>query len=329
MLMVPPALATQGWQVRTIGDDIAWIHVDESGQLRAINPEAGFFGVVPGTNTATNSAAMATMNQDTIFTNVALADDGIPWWEGKGNPSTLMLTDWLGNRRRLGDGGDPLAHPNSRFTAPARNCPTMSSEWESPDGVPLAGILFGGRRADTVPLIRQARDWQQGVFFGATMASQKTAAAEGKVGELRFDPMAMLPFCGYHMGDYFAHWLRVGQAAKNPPAIFAVNWFQKDADNNFLWPGYGENVRALIWAVERIRGAGKATETPIGSVPTVDALHTEGLALPPGALEQLLVVSPDKWRAEATAIEAYFATFGDRLPDPLQEELARLKASLG
>jgi phosphoenolpyruvate carboxykinase (GTP) len=325
MLVVPGALANEGWEARTVGDDIAWIHPGPDGRLWAINPEAGFFGVVPGTNTATNSSAMITMQEETIFTNVALAEDGIPWWEGKGNPSTNYLTDWKGNRRKLGDGGEPMAHPNSRFTAPARNCPTMSPDWESPQGVPLSGILFGGRRADTVPLIRQARSWEEGVFFGATMASQKTAAAEGKVGELRFDPMAMLPFCGYHMGDYFAHWLSVGKNIPHPPAIFAVNWFRKDAESNFLWPGYGDNLRALIWAIKRIRGEVDGIETPIGLLPHATDIPTEGIALSPEKLHSLLAIDTEKWQAEAEAIEKHFAIFGDKLPASLREQLRTLR----
>ena len=340
MLVVPEALAKDGWQARTVGDDIAWIHPGSDGRLWAINPEAGFFGVVPGTNAQTNLSAMTTMQSDTIFTNVALADDGIPWWEGKGEPSTPTLTDWKGNRRRYrekkeeGESGEskesaePFAHPNSRFTAPAHNCPTMSPSWESPQGIPLSGMLFGGRRADTVPLIRQARNWEEGVFLGAIMASQKTAAAEGKVGELRFDPMAMLPFCGYHMGDYFAHWLTVGKSVAHPPAIFAVNWFQKDTENNFLWPGYGDNLRALIWAIKRIRGEVDAIETPIGLLPNMSDIPIEGLTLSQEKQEQLLTIDVKKWQMETEAIEKHFALFGSHLPESLAKQLEHLKHSL-
>jgi phosphoenolpyruvate carboxykinase (GTP) len=326
-MMVSP-LAAQGYTVRTVGDDIAWMHVGADGRLWAVNPEAGFFGVAPGTGAHTNPNAMATVRANTIFTNVAVGDDGLPWWEGMGDPPGEYLTDWKGVRRRVSDGGEPFAHPNSRFTAPAAQCPSISPHWEDPTGVPISGILFGGRRAAGMPLAVEALSWEHGVFLGATMASETTAAAAGKVGVLRRDPMAMLPFCGYHMGDYFAHWLAMGERIPNPPALFHVNWFRKDAEGKFLWPGYGENVRALIWMLGRIRGTAGAEETPIGRVPTPESLNTDGLDVTPERLRELLAVHQDEWRAELPDLAAHLDRFGDRLPAALREQLEALRSRL-
>ncbi|WP_395088022.1 phosphoenolpyruvate carboxykinase (GTP) [Armatimonas sp.] len=318
-----------GWTVRTVGDDIAWLRIGEDGRLWAVNPEAGFFGVAPGTSEKTNPSAMETIRSNTLFTNVARTDGGRPWWEGIGQASKWM-TDWRGNHRPGQDlEGGKFAQPNSRFTAPAKQCPTISPNWEDPQGVPISGILFGGRRNDTMPLVLEANSWQHGVFLGATMASQTTAAAGGAQGVLRRDPMAMLPFCGYHMGDYFAHWLEMGKNIPNPPKIFHVNWFQKDENGTFLWPGYGENLRPLLWMRERILGEGKAVVTPIGTVPTPEGLNLEGLPLADGVMEQLLTVDHDLWTAECDAIATHFETFGDKLPHALADELEALRKRVG
>lgn len=333
MLVVPEELAKEGWSARTVGDDIAWMHVGADGRLWAINPESGFFGVAPGTSSATNPNAIATVGENTIFTNVAVSDDGKPWWEGMDGPGAPCpyeyLTDWLGVRRAVADGGEPFAHPNSRFTAPARQCPSISPHWEDPQGVPISAILFGGRRDDTQPLVMEAFSWQHGVFLGSVMGSRTTAAAEGNVGILRRDPMAMRPFCGYHMGDYFAHWLEMGKRIPHPPSIFHVNWFRRDSENKFLWSGFGENVRALIWMQERIAGQAGAQETLAGMVPRPEDLHLEGLELSPQRLEAALAVFAAEWAQEVDAIENYYTTnFGDRLPTVLQKELAALRERL-
>jgi phosphoenolpyruvate carboxykinase (GTP) len=332
MLVVPPALAAQGWKARTVGDDIAWMRVGPDGRLWAINPEAGFFGVAPGTSEATNPNAMATVRRNTVFTNVALTDDGQPWWEGMDGPHAPnphdYLTDWHGNRRPVAAGGEPFAHPNSRFTAPASGCPSISPHWEDPEGVPISGILFGGRRNTTLPLVMEAFDWQHGVFLGSVMGSRTTAAAEGQTGVLRRDPMAMRPFCGYHMGDYFAHWLEMGGRIPRPPKIFHVNWFRRDADDKFLWPGFGENVRALLWMWGRVRGEAGARETLAGLLPSPEDLPLDGLDLPRERLEAALRVDPTEWATEAEDIEEHYALFGDRLPGPLREELTALEKRL-
>lgn len=332
MLVVPPALAAQGWSARTVGDDIAWMRVGPDGRLWAINPEAGFFGVAPGTSDATNPNAMATVRQETIFTNVAVTDDGQPWWEGMDGPGVPTehdyLTDWHGVRRPVQPGAEPFAHPNSRFTAPAKNCPSISPHWEDPQGVPISGILFGGRRNTTQPLVMEAFSWQHGVFLGSVMGSRTTAAAEGQTGVLRRDPMAMRPFCGYHMGDYFAHWLEMEARIPHPPTIFHVNWFRRDAENNFLWPGFGENVRALIWMWDRIRGTAGAQETIAGLVPTPEDLRLDGLEIPREQLEAALAVDPAEWAEEAEDIEEHYALFGDHLPGALREELTALEGRL-
>jgi phosphoenolpyruvate carboxykinase (GTP) len=318
-----------GWTVETIGDDIAWMRFGEDGRLYAINPEAGFFGVAPGTGFATNPNAMASLWGNTVFTNTALTPEGDVWWEGMTPEAPPVLTDWLGEPWTPA-AGRPAAHPNARFTVPAAQCPSIAPEWEDPAGVPISAILFGGRRAATVPLVYEARDWEHGVFVGATMASETTAAAAGAVGNLRRDPFAMVPFCGYHMGEYFAHWLATGAAgdAAKLPRIFQVNWFRKDADGRFLWPGFGENSRVLAWIAERCEGTADAVESPIGLLPSAGALHVENLELSAAALDSLLAVDVAGWKAELPGMAAYFASFGDRLPPALLTQLDDLRARL-
>jgi phosphoenolpyruvate carboxykinase (GTP) len=324
-MMVSPFEA-QGYKVRTVGDDIAWLRPGPDGRLWAVNPEAGFFGVVPGTGPDTNPMAMATISHDTIFTNVAVTRGGVPWWEGKSRPAPADLLDWQG---RPWDGQGKAAHPNARFTAAARQCPSMSPRWEDPQGVPLSAIVFGGRRARLAPLVFQSRDWEHGVFIGATMASETTAAATGQVGVVRRDPMAMLPFCGYNMGDYFGHWLRVGRALHRPPAIFHVNWFRTGAEGRFLWPGFGENLRVLMWMIDRVRATGAgAVETPIGLVPAPSALNLAGLDIARADVEALLKVDRDEWAAEVPEMRAFFDRFGDRLPRELDRALDALSHQL-
>ena len=325
LAMLQSPLELQGVRVRTIGDDIAWLRPGPDGRLWAVNPEAGFFGVVPGTGPDTNPMALQTIAQNTIFTNVAVTPNGIPWWEGKDKNPPADLIDWQG---KAWDRTGKAAHPNSRFTAPARQCPTMSSRWEDPQGVPLSAIVFGGRRARVAPLVFESRDWEHGVFVGATMGSETTAAATGQVGVVRRDPMAMLPFCGYNMGDYFAHWLRMGRAVSKPPAIFHVNWFRTDKAGRFLWPGFGQNLRVLLWMIERVKGQGKAVETPVGFVPTRDALNLEGLNLSATDLETLLAVDREEWAAEVPEIRAFFEKFGDRCPPSLFASLDALSQQL-
>ena len=322
LAMLVSPLEAQGYKVRTVGDDIAWLRPGPDGRLWAVNPEAGFFGVVPGTGPETNPTAMATISHDTIFTNVAVTKQGVPWWEGKTRTPPPDLLDWQG---RPWDGNGKAAHPNSRFTVSARQCPTMSSRWEDPQGVPLSAIIFGGRRARLAPLVFQSRDFAHGVFVGATMGSETTAAATGQVGVVRRDPMAMLPFCGYNMGDYFQHWLDMGRALARPPAIFHVNWFRTGADGRYLWPGFGENLRVLLWMVDRVKGRGAAVDTPIGLVPAPGALPLDGLALSRADVDALLRVDRDEWAAEVPEIRAFFERFGARLP----AELGRALDALG
>jgi phosphoenolpyruvate carboxykinase (GTP) len=314
--MLRPTLP--GWKAETIGDDICWMRFAADGSLRAINPEAGFFGVAPGTGYATNPNAIAALSANTIFTNVALTNDGDVWWEGLTPSPPEGLTDWRGRPWTPGT-GEPAAHPNARFTAPARQCPSMAPEWEDPEGVPITAILFGGRRASAVPLVTEAYDWNHGVFLASNVASEGTAAAENKVGDLRRDPFAMLPFCGYNMGDYFAHWLAL--AAKGDPArlprIFFVNWFRKDANGHFIWPGFGENSRVLKWIVERLEGKADARPTPIGLVPEASDLDLAGLDLTDEQLGLLLRVDLEVWREEAALVPAAYEAFGDRLPREL------------
>jgi phosphoenolpyruvate carboxykinase (GTP) len=325
LAMLVSPLEHLGYKVRTVGDDIAWLRPGPDGRRWAVNPEAGFFGVVPGPGPETNPNAMATISHDTIFTNVAVTPDGIPWWEGKDKTPPADLIDWQG---RPWDRKGKAAHPNSRFTAAARQCPSMSPRWEDAQGVPLSAIVFGGRRARVTPLVLQTRDWEHGVFVGATMGSETTAAATGQVGVVRRDPMAMLPFCGYNMGDYFAHWLRVGRSLRNPPAIFHVNWFRTNADGRFLWPGFGENLRVLLWMIDRVKGQAAATETPVGLIPTADAINVDGLSLSRADLERLLRVDRDEWAAEVPEIRGFFDRFGTHLPKELTRGLESLEREL-
>ncbi|MGH9154689.1 MAG: phosphoenolpyruvate carboxykinase (GTP) [Acidimicrobiales bacterium] len=329
LAMLVPTVA--GWKVETIGDDICWMKFGPDGRLWAINPEAGFFGVAPGTNNDTNLNAMLTLSANSIFTNTALTDDGDVWWEDMTAEPPTHLTDWKGQDWTPAS-GTPAAHPNARFTAPASQDPAIASEWEDPAGVPISAILVGGRRSTVVPLVTEAFDWDHGVFLGSIMASETTAAAAGAVGKLRRDPFAMLPFCGYNMADYLGHWLDVGHGADTDPTrlpkIFYVNWFRKDADGRWLWPGFGENSRVLEWVFARTAGRGDAVETPIGYLPAPGALLTEGLALREGDLDELLRVDADEWRAELPSIEEHYAQFGDRLPVPLRDQLDALAKRL-
>ena len=317
-----------GWKVETIGDDIAWMKFGADGRLYAINPEAGFFGVAPGTGMKSNPNAMLTVTKNSIFTNCALTPDNDVWWEGRTDSKPAELVDWL-RRPWTPDSGRPAAHPNARFTTPAKQCPVIAKEWEDPKGVPIDAILFGGRRASVVPLVTESFDWQHGTFLGATTSSETTAAAAGKVGQLRRDPMAMLPFCGYNMGSYFAHWLKIGATpGAKLPKVFFVNWFRKDERGNFLWPGYGENSRVLKWVFERCDNTAKAVETPIGRLPRPEDLDSRGLDISPGSLAKLLSVDVEGWLAEIPLINQYFDTFGDRMPKALKDEVAKLEQRL-
>ena len=327
MAMMIPTLP--GWKVETIGDDIAWMKFGDDGRLYAINPEAGFFGVAPGTSYETNANAMDTMLGNCIFTNTALTDDGDVWWEGMTDTPPARATDWRGNVWTP-ETDAPAAHPNARFTAPASQCPSIASEWQDPRGVPISAILFGGRRRTTVPLVTEAFDWEHGVFLGSIMASETTAAQQGDVGKLRFDPMAMLPFCGYNFADYFAHWLTIGKATDPDklPRIFFVNWFRRDRDGRFLWPGFGENSRVLKWVFERVDGAAEAVDTAIGRLPAPGALDTNGLDVDATDLHTVLSVDEDGWRAAIPQIREHYAQFGDRLPASLQVAVDTLEARL-
>jgi phosphoenolpyruvate carboxykinase (GTP) len=327
LAMLVPTL--EDWTVETIGDDIAWMKFGEDGRLYAINPEAGFFGVAPNTSVMTNRNAMATISANSIFTNCAKTDDGDIWWEGMTKEPPAHAIDWKGNDWTP-DSEDKAAHPNARFTAPAAQDPAIAPEWEDPAGVPIDAILLGGRRATTIPLIHEAFDWEHGVFLGATMSSETTAAAAGKVGQLRFDPFAMLPFCGYNMADYFEHWLKVGRTHDRSklPRIFYVNWFRKDDDGHFLWPGFGENSRVLEWIFRRCAGDADAHETAIGLVPAPGDLYTGGLDVPADDLEKVLTVDPKQVREQLPQIKEHLAIFGDRLPQELRDQLAALEARL-
>jgi phosphoenolpyruvate carboxykinase (GTP) len=322
-----------GWKVETIGDDIAWMKFGDDGRLYAINPEAGFFGVAPQTSMESNPSAMRACEKETIFTNVALTSDNDIWWEGIGYPAPGKLIDWKGNEWEADKAEAPAAHPNSRFTAKASNCPVIAPEWEDPKGVPIDAFLFGGRRPSTVPLVHQALNWNHGVFIGSIMGSEVTAAAlDLKAGTVRRDPFAMLPFCGYHMGDYFAHWIKIGKKSspEKLPKIFYVNWFRKDADGGWLWPGYGENSRVLKWVFEQCDGTGKAKETPLGYMPTSDAIDRSGLEdkVSDAAMEELLTVDREGWLREVEGIREHYAKFGDKLPAELNAELDALEKRL-
>jgi phosphoenolpyruvate carboxykinase (GTP) len=328
LAMMRPSLP--GWKVTCLGDDIAWIRMGQDGRLYAMNPERGFFGVAPGTSESSNPNALAAVAKNTIFTNVALTPEGDVWWEDMGVPAPAKAIDWEG-KEWTPDCGRKAAHPNSRFTAPASQCPVIDKDWEKPEGVPISAILFGGRRASTVPLVIEAFSWEHGVFLGSSAGSETTAAALGKAGVLRRDPFAMLPFCGYNMGDYFAHWLSFAKRGDRSklPKIFFVNWFRRSATNKWLWPGYGENSRVLKWVCERVDGVGKAVETPIGYLPAPEALDLTGLNLPAENLQELLAVDRQGWKTDIEDIRAYYAKYGASLPEALDEQLSELTQRLG
>jgi phosphoenolpyruvate carboxykinase (GTP) len=317
----------KGWRVWTVGDDIAWLHVDKSGQLRAINPERGFFGVAPNTSPKTNPNAIAMVRSNTIFTNVALTPEREPWWEGLTPQAPRGLEDWQG--RPWDPASGPAAHPNSRFTVPVHQCPSVSPNWEDPQGVPISGLIFGSRRSQVVPLVFEAFDWNHGVFLGSAMSTETTAAITGKVGVVRRDPMAMLPFCGYNMADYFTHWLSMQPRLSKPPRLFRVNWFRRDADGKFLWPGYGENVRVLKWMVERIRGGGQAQETPVGFVPAPGALDLGGLDVTPAQMQAALRCDAGEWLTALQDLDEFYGSFGSRLPRTIATQLAETRRKFG
>jgi len=327
MLIPPEGYRKDGWKCWCVGDDIAWLRPGADGRLWAVNPENGFFGVAPGTSAKTNPNALASAMKNSIFTNVVLKEDGGVWWEGMDKNPPQSALDWKGNPWDPAS-GTPGAHPNSRFTAPAKNCPCISPEFENPAGVPISAIVFGGRRAKTAPLVYQSRDWDHGVFVGSIMASEKTAAAEGKVGETRRDPMAMLPFCGYHMADYWQHWLDMGKQLEHPPVIANVNWFRTDDEGHFLWPGFGDNLRVIRWVLERAFGEVEANECEIGLVPKAEDIDISGLDMSREALAELLAVDKELWQAECEGIREFYGKFGDKLPAKLMEELEKLESNL-
>jgi len=326
-MLVPPA-ALKGWKVWTVGDDIAWMHIGSDGRLWAVNPEAGFFGVAPGTNANSNPNAMATLRSNAIFTNTALTPAGEPWWEGMDDPAPAGTLDWQGRLYNAGS-GEKAAHPNSRFTAAARQCPIISPRWEDPQGVPISALIFGGRRSRVAPLVYEAFNWNHGVFVGAQVTSETTAAATGQVGVLRRDPMAMLPFCGYNMGDYFAHWLAMGQRISCPPRIFHVNWFRKSPKGDYLWPGFGENLRVLQWILGRVRGEARGVETPLGFIPALDDLDFSGLQIGLAQSRSLLSIDYEAWQEELPGLCEFFAKFGPHMPAALHQEGAALASRLG
>jgi phosphoenolpyruvate carboxykinase (GTP) len=327
LAMMTPSLP--GWKVETVGDDIAWMKFGSDGRLYAINPEYGFFGVAPGTSMETNANAMLSMTENSIFTNVAFTDDGDVWWEGMTKEKPAHLTDWNGNDWTP-DSGRPSSHPNARFTAPAGQCPVIDPAWEDPKGVPISAFLFGGRRSTVVPLVNEAYDWNHGVYLGSAAASETTAAAAGAVGKLRHDPFAMLPFCGYNMGDYFAHWIQIGRMTfpEKLPKIFYVNWFRKDENGKFMWPGYGDNIRVIKWILERIDGKGDYVETPIGILPAHGAIEISDLNLPEGTCDKLCEVDKAAWLEEVNEMREYYKIFGDKLPKQLSEELDKIEERL-
>jgi phosphoenolpyruvate carboxykinase (GTP) len=328
LAMLIPTLP--GWKVETIGDDIAWMKFGEDGRLYAINPEAGFFGVAPGTSMSSNPNAMLSVEKNTIFTNVALTDDGDVWWEGIGTDAPDHLIDWHGNDWTP-DSGTPAAHPNARFTAPASQCPVIADEWEDPAGVPISAILIGGRRPSTIPLVNESFDWEHGVFLGSIMGSEITAAAiSDSIGQVRRDPFAMLPFCGYHVCDYLQHWIDIGNKADESklPKIFYVNWFRKDEGGRWLWPGFGDNSRVLKWIVERTNGSAKAEKTPIGYLPSKDAIDVSGLEVSSADMEELLDVKKEEWLAEVASVRKHYEGYGDKLPKELEEQLNELEKRL-
>jgi phosphoenolpyruvate carboxykinase (GTP) len=325
-MLVPPA-SQKGYKVWTVGEDIAWMNIGPDGRLWAINPEAGFFGVAPGTNSKTNPNVIETIRKNTIYTNVALTPYNTPYWEGMDGPPPHEAIDWQG-KPWTPDSTTKAAHPNSRFTTPAHQCPSMSPEWENPNGVPISAMLFGGRRATLVPLVYQSFNWQHGVFLGATMASETTAAATGAVGVVRRDPMAMLPFCGYNMGDYFAHWLRMGQNLKQPPSIFRVNWFRMNSEGKYLWPGFGENLRVLRWVLGRVHGEIGAQETPIGHVPHTTGIDVTGIDISPEALKELFAIDRKGWLEAVAGQQEFFKKFGDHMPKELWQESEALAKRL-
>lgn len=327
MIIPPEVFRKKGYKVWTVGDDIAWLRVGPDGRLWAINPEAGFFGVAPGTSSKSNPNALTTIQRNTIYTNVLKKPDGTVWWEGLDGEPPAEGINWKGDKWTPAS-KDKGAHPNSRFTAPVSQCPCVSPEWDNPKGVPISAIIFGGRRAKVAPLVYESFSWQHGVYMGATMASETTAAATGKVGVVRRDPMAMKPFLGYHAGDYFRHWLDMGKKVPKPPKIFYVNWFRTDDKGKFIWPGFGENFRVLLWMLERTEGKGKAQKTSIGHMPTPDALNMEGLDSEKSKLESLLALNREDWTEELKSQEEYFTTIGDRLPQEIRDEHKGLKSRL-
>ena len=328
MLIPPDALKAKGYKAYTIGDDIAWLRVGSDGRLYAVNPENGFFGVAPGTNSKTNRNALLTTKKNTIYTNVCRnLDDNTVWWEGLDEPAPVNGEDWQGRPWNCNTASEKGAHPNSRFTAPAENCPSIAPEFFTGEGVPISAIIFGGRRAKSEPLICQSKNWNHGVFMGSKMSSETTAAANGAVGVVRYDPMAMLPFCGYHMGDYFQHWIDMGEKMTNPPKIFNVNWFRRDDEGKFIWPGFGENMRALLWALDRCEGKAGATETPLGYVPSKEDLDLEGIDLSDQQLSEILTVDKETWKEELKGIKEWYAKF-DHMPDELIASLAKLELDL-
>ena len=325
LAMLDPTIP--GWKVETIGDDICWMRPGKDGRLYAINPEYGFFGVAPGTGMKTNANAIKSLYANSVFTNVALTDEGDIWWEGLTDEAPAHLIDWKGNDWTP-DSGEPSSHGNSRFTAPATQCPTIADNWEDPAGVPISAILFGGRRATNVPLVAQSYSWNHGVFMGATVSSEMTAAAVGGMGQLRRDPFAMLPFCGYNMADYWDHWVDMGEEFSNLPKIFQVNWFRKDKDGNFLWPGFGENSRVLAWIVDRLEGNAEGVDSPLGILPKLEDLNLDGLDLPQESLTELFNIDKNSWLEECQLTDEYFEMFGDRIPAELEAELTVLKERL-